>query len=98
MDEQRDFYNKLVVTEAALRDKPKDTDPRWSTVPPSSFLPAIFPYVHEEPDPKNYLGQSRIRMLLAGTYMGQAFIMLEEERVEEATDEFAHMEATFDLS
>ncbi len=30
--------------------------------------------------------------------MGQALIALEEERAKEATDEFAHLEATFDLS
>ncbi len=28
MDEQRQFYNKLVLMEEALRDRPKDTDPR----------------------------------------------------------------------
>ncbi len=28
MDEQRDFYNHLVLMEEALRDRPKDTDPR----------------------------------------------------------------------
>jgi hypothetical protein len=37
-------------------------------------------------------------MLLAGTYMGQALIIPEEGRAEGATDEFAHLEATFDLS
>ena len=42
MDEQRAFYDKLVVMEAALCDRPKDTDPRWSTVPPSPFPRTIF--------------------------------------------------------
>jgi hypothetical protein len=98
MDEQRAFYDKLLVMEEALRDRPKDSDPRWSTIPPSPFPQTIFPFFHEEPDPKNYPGQSRVQMLLAGTYMGQALIVPEEERAEGATDEFAHLEATFDLS
>ena len=37
-------------------------------------------------------------MLLAGSNMGQALIVPEKERAEGATDEFAHLEATFDLS
>ena len=37
-------------------------------------------------------------MLLAGTCMGQALKVSEEERAEGATDAFAHLEATFDLS
>jgi len=98
MDEQREFYDRLVIMEAALRDRPKDTDPRWSTVPPSPFPPTIFPFFHEEPDSKNYPRQSRVAMLLGGTYMGQALTVPEEERAEGATDEFAHLEATFDLS
>ncbi len=98
MDEQREFHNKLVLIEEALRDRPKDTDPRWSTVPPSPFPLSIFPFFHEEPDPKHFLGQSRVQMLLAGTYLGQALTMPEEERVVGVTDEFAHLEATFDLS
>jgi hypothetical protein len=60
MQEQREFFNNIVAMEAALRDRPKDTDPRWSTVPPTPFPPAIFPFFHEEPDPKNYPGQSRV--------------------------------------
>ena len=98
MHEQREFYDKLVVMDAALRDRPKDTDHRWSTVPPSPFPPTIFPFFHEEPDPKHFPGQTRVQMLLAGHYMGQALIVPEEERAEGATDEFAHLEATFDLS
>jgi len=78
MDEQRNFYDKLVVMEAALRDRPKDTDPRWTTVPPSPFPSTIFPFFHEELDPKTYSRQSRVQMLLAGTYMGQAWIVPEE--------------------
>ncbi len=70
MDEQREFYTMLVHMEEVLRDRPKDTDPRWSIVPPTPFLPTIFPFFHEEPDPKKFLGQSRVQMLLAGTYMG----------------------------
>ena len=98
MDEQRAFYDKLVEMEAALRERPKDSDPRWSTIPPSPFTSTIFPFYHEEPDPTKNLGQSRVQILLAGTYMGQALIVPEEERAEGATDEFAHLEATFDLS
>jgi hypothetical protein len=37
-------------------------------------------------------------MLLSETYMGHALILPEEERAMGATDEFAHLEATFDLS
>jgi hypothetical protein len=36
-------------------------------------------------------------MLLAGNYTGQSMIVPKEERVEGAIDEFAHLEATFDL-
>jgi hypothetical protein len=60
MDEQRAFYDKLVVSEAALRNRPKDMDPRWSMVPPSPFPPTIFPFFHEDPDPKYYPRQSRV--------------------------------------
>jgi len=98
MQDQREFYDKLVVMEAALRDRPKDTDPRWGTVPPSPFPQNIFPFFHEEPDPKNYPGQTRVQMLLAGTYMGHALTILEDERAEGADDTFAHLEALFDLS
>ena len=54
MDEQPEFYDKLVRMAEALRDRTKDTAPRWSTVPPSPFPPTIFPFFHEEPDPKSY--------------------------------------------
>ncbi len=37
-------------------------------------------------------------MLLAGTYMDQDLKVPAEECAEGATDEFAHLEATFDLS
>jgi len=86
MDEQRAFDDKLVAMEAALRDRPKDTDPGWSTVPPSPFPSTIFPFFYEEPDPKNFPGQSRVHMLLTGTYMGQALIVHEEERAEGASN------------
>ncbi len=98
MQEQRDFYDKLAGMEEALRDRPKDTDPRWTTVPPSPFSLTIFPFYHEEPDPKNYPGQSRVHVLLAGTYMGQTLTVLAEERAEGASDEFVHLQATFDQS
>ncbi len=37
-------------------------------------------------------------MLFAGSYMGQALTMRAEDRAEGVTNEFAHLEATFDLS
>jgi hypothetical protein len=57
LDEQLEFYNKPVCMEEALRDRPKDTASRWSNFPPSPFPLTIFPFFHEEPDPKNFLGQ-----------------------------------------
>ena len=51
-----DQVDKLVVMEAALQDRPKDTDPRWITVFPSPFPSTIFPFFHEEPDPTTYPG------------------------------------------
>jgi len=97
-DEQQVFYTKVVVMKEALRDRPKDTDPRWIIVYPTPFPPTIFPFFHEEYDPKNFPRQSRVHMLLAGTYMGKALTSPENERAEGATDEFAHLEANFDMS
>ena len=37
-------------------------------------------------------------MLLSGTYMGPSLKVPKEERVERATNELSHLEATFDLS
>ena len=37
-------------------------------------------------------------MLSAGTYMGQALTVHEEEKAEGAIDEFAHLEVAFDLN
>ena len=98
MREQRAFYDMIILMEAALRDRPKETDPRWSAVPLDLFLAFVFPYFHEEPDPKKHPGLSWVRMLIAGTYMGQALKVPEEESSEGATYEFAHLEATFYLS
>ncbi len=93
MDEQREFFNKVVLMEEALRNRPKDTDPRWSTIPPSPFSLSIFPFSHEEPDPKKNFRQSRVQMLFAGAYTDHALIVPKEERVVGATEEFAHLEA-----
>ncbi len=89
MHEQREIYDKLVVMEAALRDRPKNTDSRWSTVPPTPFPPTIFPFLNDEPDSKNHPRQPRVQMLLARTYMGQALTVPVEERAEGATEDFA---------
>jgi hypothetical protein len=97
MREQREFYDKVVLMEAALRDRPKETDPRWSVIPLDLFPPLVFPFFHEELDPKKH-PLSRDQLLLAGTSMGQALKVPEEERAKGATNEFAHLEATFDLS
>ncbi len=71
MKEQHDFYDKLIVIHAALRDRPPESDPRWRSTPPNPIPAAVFSFFHEEPDRKNYLGVSRIQMLMSGTYMGQ---------------------------
>ena len=97
MREQRELYDRIVFMEAALRDRPKETDPRWSVVPHDPFPVSVFPFFHEKPDPVRHPGLSRVQMLLAGTYMGRDLKVPEEERAEGATDAFAHLEATFDL-
>jgi hypothetical protein len=71
MTEQRDFYNKLILMQEALRDQPSESHPRWSSTPPDPIPVVVFPFFHEEPDKKNHHGVSRIQMLMSGTYMGQ---------------------------
>ncbi len=43
MSEQRDFYDKAVSMQSALRGQPKETDPRWRSTPPypSQGLPFL---------------------------------------------------------
>ena len=65
MSEQRDFYDKLVSMQSALREQPKETDPRWRSTPPDPIPTNVTPFFHEEPDPK-LLGQSWIQQLIAG--------------------------------
>jgi len=45
MDEQRAFYDKLVVMEAALRDRPKDSDPRLEHNTPKSLSSDYLPFL-----------------------------------------------------
>ena len=71
MDEQRQLYNKIVLMEEALRNRSKDMDPRWTIAPPSLFPPTVFPFFHEEPEPKNHPWQSQVQILFAGAYMRQ---------------------------
>ncbi len=52
MSEQRDFYDKVVSMQPALREQPKETDPRWRSTPPDPIPASVFPFFHEEPDPK----------------------------------------------
>ncbi len=82
MREQRELYDKIVLMEPDLRDRPKETDPRWSVVPLDPFPASVFPLFHEEPYPKNHLGLSRVQMIFAGTYMGQGLTVLDEECAE----------------
>ena len=98
MTKQRDFYDKLIVMQGALRERPSESDPRWSSTPVDPIPAAIFPFFHEEPDKKNYPGLSRIQMLMSGTYMGQALKVPEADRREGITEEEAFVEAAFDLS
>ena len=65
MEEQREFYDKLVMMEAALRQQPRESDPRWMSTPPDPIPAYIFPFFHREPDPKQHPGQTRIQMLIA---------------------------------
>jgi hypothetical protein len=71
MEEQRDFYDKLVMTEAALREQPsRESDPRWRSNHPDPIPASVFPFFNREPDPKHHPGQTRIQMLIARKYMG----------------------------
>ena len=104
MSEQRDFYDKMVSMQSALREQPKETDPRWRPFPPDPIPLSVFPFFHEEPNPK-LPGQSRIQQLIAGTYMGHKLdVPGPSERYtsrvyrEDMTDEEAFMEAAFDLN
>ena len=99
MEEQREFYDKLVLMEAALREQPtRESDPRWMSTPPDPFPASIFPFFHREPDPKHHPGQTRIQMLIAGIYMGQKLVVPEECQTSGVSEEDTLLEAAFDLS
>ncbi len=63
--EQREFYDKLVMMDATLRDQPsRESDPRWMSTPPDPIPASIFPFFHKEPDPKHHPVKTRIQMLI----------------------------------
>ena len=82
----------------ALRDRPPESDPRWSITPPDPISAAAFPFFHEKPDQINYSGASRSQMLMSGTYMGQELKVPVVDRRDGITNEKAYVEAAFDLS
>jgi hypothetical protein len=96
MQEEYNLYDKLVLVEAAFQGQPKETDSRWSTIPLDPFPSSILSCLHEEQDPKNFPGMTRVKRLLLGTCMGQVLKVPKKERADGANDEFAHLEATFD--
>ena len=87
MAEQQALYDKLVSMELALRQQPLESDPRWTSTHPDPIMAAVFPYFHEEPDPKHHLDVSRIQMLMSGTYMVQELKVPEDDRRDGITDE-----------
>ncbi len=68
MSEQRDFFDKVVFMQFASREQPKETYPRWRSSPPDPIPLSVFPFFHEEHNPK-LPGQSRIQQLITRTYM-----------------------------
>jgi hypothetical protein len=66
MEEQREFYDKLVMMEAALREQPsRESDLRWGSNPPDPIPASVFPFFRREHDPKHHPGQTRIQILIA---------------------------------
>ena len=61
MAEQQALYEKIVGTEAALREQPPESDPRWTSTHPDPIPATVFPFFHEEPDPKHHLGVQMTR-------------------------------------
>ena len=98
MVEQRAFYDTIVAMEASLRKQPKESDTRWRSTPPDPILANIFPFFHQEPDRRHHPGQSRIQMLISGTYLGMKLVVPEDDRQEGKTKEELYMEAAFDLN
>jgi len=99
MEEQREFYDKLMTMEAALWEQPsRESDPRWRSNPPDPIPASVFPFFHREPDPKHHPGQTRIQMLIAEKYMGQDLVVPVDCRTEGVTKEDTLLEAAFDLS
>ena len=99
MEEQRDFYDKLVMMEDALREQPsREFDPRWRSTPPDPIPASVFPFFHREPDPKHHPDQTRTRMLIARNYMGQELSVPEECRTKGVLEEDTLLEVAFDLS
>ncbi len=99
MEEHREFYDKLVMIEAALREQPSiESDPRWMSTPPDPIRASIFPFFHREHDPKPHPGQTRIQMLIVGNYMGKELVVPVDCRTEGISEEDILFEAAFDLS
>jgi hypothetical protein len=98
MAEQREFYDKLVIMEAALREQPKEIDPRWRNSPPDPIPASIFPFFRGEPDPKKHPCESRVMQHMAGTYLGKRLTQPDEDRREGATNVEAYVDAVFNPS
>ncbi len=85
--------------EVALREKPsRESDPRWMNTPPDPIAAFIFPFFHIELDHKHHPGQTRVRMLMTGKYMGQVLVVPVVDRADEVIDQEGFVEATFDLT
>jgi len=98
MEEQREFYDKLVNVEDALREQPsRESDPWWMSTPPDPISVFIFPFFHREPDPKHHLGQTRIHMLIARNYLSHELVLPVECRLKEVSKEDTLLEVAFGL-
>jgi hypothetical protein len=98
MAEQRAFYDTIVVMETALRKQPKESDTRWMSTPPDPIPANIFLFFHQKSDRRHHPGQSRIQMLIFGTYLGMKSAVPEDDRQEGKAEEELYMEAAFDLN
>jgi len=98
MTEQQAFYDRLVVMEATLRERPLESEPRWTNTSPDTIPTVVFPFFHEEPDPKEHHGVTRIHMLISEIYMGQVLKVQDAKRHEGISEEATYVEVVFDLS
>jgi len=80
MGEQHDCYYNSVAMYEALREQPQESDPIWSSTPHDPIPASVLPFFYEEPDQKHHPSESRIRMLMSGTYMGQELKVPEADR------------------